>query len=79
MLFNSFGFLLFFPCVFLLYYALPFRFRKFLLLASSWYFYMCWKPEFIVLILFPLPWTTFAVWGSAGGGSGGGSFWPSAW
>lgn len=52
MLFNSFGFLLFFPCVFLLYYALPFRFRKFLLLASSWYFYMCWKPEFIVLILF---------------------------
>lgn len=34
MLFNSFGFLLFFPCVFLLYYALPFRFRKF----------YCWPP-----------------------------------
>ena len=51
MLFNSMRFLVFFPCVFLLYYALPFRFRKCMLLAASWYFYMCWKPEFIVLIL----------------------------
>ena len=51
MLFNSFRFLIFFPCVFLLYYILPFRFRKFMLLAASWYFYMCWKPEFIVLLL----------------------------
>ncbi len=51
MLFNSFRFLLFFPCVFFLYYTLPFRFRKYMLLAASWYFYMCWKPEFIVLLL----------------------------
>ena len=51
MLFNSIKFLVFFPCVFLLYYALPFRFRKYMLLAASYYFYMCWKPEFIVLIL----------------------------
>ena len=51
MLFNSFRFLIFFPCVFLLYYALPFRFRKYMLLLASYYFYMCWKPEFIVLIL----------------------------
>ena len=51
MLFNSFRFLFFFPCVFFLYYALPFRFRKYLLLTASYYFYMCWKPEFIVLIL----------------------------
>ncbi len=51
MLFNSFRFLLFFPCVFFLYYALPFRFRKYMLLFASYYFYMCWKPEFIVLIL----------------------------
>lgn len=51
MLFNSFRFLLFFPCVFLLYYTLPFRFRKYLLLIASYYFYMCWKPEFIILIL----------------------------
>ena len=51
MLFNSLAFLVFFPCVLLLYYALPFRLRKVMLLAASYYFYMCWKPEFIVLIL----------------------------
>lgn len=51
MLFHSFRFLIFFPCVFFLYYILPFRFRKSMLLAASWYFYMCWKPEFIVLLL----------------------------
>jgi len=51
MLFHSFRFLIFFPCVFFLYYLLPFRFRNYMLLAASYYFYMCWKPEFIVLIL----------------------------
>lgn len=51
MLFNSFRFLFFFPAVFLLYWGLPFRFRKYMLLAASWYFYMCWKPEFIILLL----------------------------
>ncbi len=51
MLFNSFRFLCFFPAVFLLYWGLPFRFRKYMLLVASWYFYMCWKPEFIVLLL----------------------------
>ena len=29
MLFNSLPFLIFFPCVFVLYYALPFRLRKY--------------------------------------------------
>ena len=52
MLFNSLPFLIFFPCIFVLYYALPFRLRKYMLLIASYYFYMCWKPEFIVLILF---------------------------
>lgn len=51
MLFNSLKFLVFFPLVFMLYWALPHRVRKYLLLAASYYFYMCWKPEFIVLIL----------------------------
>ena len=51
MLFNSLSFVAFFPCVLILYYALPFRLRKYMLLAASYYFYMCWKPEFIVLIL----------------------------
>lgn len=51
MLFNSLKFLVFFPAVFYLYWLLPQRFRKYFLLASSYYFYMCWKPEFIVLVL----------------------------
>lgn len=52
MLFNSLRFLVFFPLVFMLYWALPHRARKYLLLAASYYFYMCWKPDFIVLILY---------------------------
>jgi len=52
MLLNSLRFLVFFPLVFLLYWALPHKARKYLLLAASYYFYMCWKPEFIVLILY---------------------------
>ena len=50
MLFNSFQFILFFPTVVVLYFCLPARFRWTLLLAASYYFYMCWKPEYIVLI-----------------------------
>lgn len=52
MLFNSLKFLVFFPIVFLLYWGVPHRARKYLLLLASYYFYMCWKPEFIVLIVF---------------------------
>lgn len=51
MLFNSFHFLIFFVVVFFVYYALPHKFRWVLLLASSWYFYMCWKPIYILLLL----------------------------
>jgi D-alanyl-lipoteichoic acid acyltransferase DltB (MBOAT superfamily) len=51
MLFNSFHFFLFFPVVTLLYFALAHRFRWILLLAASYYFYMCWRPEYIVLIM----------------------------
>lgn len=51
MLFNSFQFLIFFPIVLTLYFLLPFRYRTVLLLASSYFFYMCWKAQYIVLIL----------------------------
>src|SRR3989344_514417 len=51
MLFNSFHFLIFFPVVFFLYFALPRQLKNLLLLAASFYFYMAWKPEYIVLIL----------------------------
>jgi len=51
MLFNSVHFLLFFPLVVGIYFALSHRFRWILLLAASYYFYMCWKPEYVILII----------------------------
>jgi D-alanyl-lipoteichoic acid acyltransferase DltB (MBOAT superfamily) len=51
MLFNSVDFLLFFPIVLLLYFITPHKYRWFLLLVASYYFYMCWKAEYIILII----------------------------
>ena len=51
MLFNSFDFLVFFPIVFILYYAIPQKFRDHWLLAASYYFYMCWNAEYALLLL----------------------------
>jgi len=51
MLFNSLEFLVFFPIVVALYFAIPHRFRWILLLIASYYFYMCWNYKFIVLIV----------------------------
>ncbi len=51
MSFCSFHFIFFFFLVFVLYYKLPSKYQWVLLLISSYYFYMCWKPEFIILIL----------------------------
>ena len=52
MLFNSLSYLIFFPAITLVYFLLPWqKARNFLLLAGSYYFYMCWDPRFIVLIL----------------------------
>ena len=51
MLFNSFHFLVFFPIVVCIYYALPQKFRWILLLIASYYFYMSWKAEYIILIV----------------------------
>lgn len=51
MLFNSFHFLVFFPIVVGLYFALSQKFRWILLLIASYYFYMSWKPEYIILIV----------------------------
>lgn len=52
MLFNSIDFLLFFPIVVLMYFILPEKLKNFWLLAASYYFYMCWNPEYALLILF---------------------------
>ena len=51
MLFNSMDFLIFFPIVLLIYLLLPSKIRYVWLLVSSYYFYMCWNPLFVVLII----------------------------
>ncbi len=52
MLFNSVDYLLFLPIVTVLYFAMPAKWRWLLLLMASYYFYMCWKAEYALLILF---------------------------
>lgn len=51
MLFNTVDFVLFLPLIVILYYAIPHKFRWTLLLAGSYYFYMCWKVNYIFLII----------------------------
>ena len=52
MLFNSLEFLLFFPLVSVVYFAIRgTRWRNVFLLAASYYFYMNWKPVYALLIL----------------------------
>src|SRR5256884_4884117 len=51
MLFNSFQYWIFFVIVAALFYSMPFRTGKLLLLCVSYVFYMWWDPRFIVLIL----------------------------
>jgi D-alanyl-lipoteichoic acid acyltransferase DltB (MBOAT superfamily) len=51
MLFNTFEFAIFLPVVVLIYYLLPHKFRWILLLAASYFFYMSWRVEYILLIL----------------------------
>jgi alginate O-acetyltransferase complex protein AlgI len=51
MLFNSVEFLIFFPLVVVLYFLVPLRLRIPLLVGASYYFYMSWRPEYIILII----------------------------
>ena len=51
MLFNTTRFFVFLAVVLALFYALPQRFRKYLLLAASYFFYASWNPKFIALLL----------------------------
>lgn len=50
MLFNSIHFLFFFVIVTSLYFALPHKFRWFLLLLASCYFYMAFIPVYILIL-----------------------------
>jgi len=54
MLFNSIPFLIFFPVVTLLYFILPHRFRWLLLLLASCFFYMFFKPVYILILAFTI-------------------------
>jgi len=51
MLFNSLHYAFFLPLVVMGYFAFPARLRWMLLLAASYYFYMCWRPAYAVLIV----------------------------
>ena len=51
MIFTTFQFLVFFICVFVLFFTLPKPWRHPLLLLSSYYFYMCSIPWYLTVIL----------------------------
>jgi len=51
MLFNSFEYGAFLAGVVLIYFLLPYRFRIWLLLAASYFFYMRWQWEYVFLIV----------------------------
>lgn len=52
MLFNSLQYIIFFPLVVIAYFLLKqVRHRQALLLIASWYFYVAWKPEYIILLV----------------------------
>lgn len=61
MLFNSLAFSVFLPVVFILYWALPHKFRWVLVLLASYYFYMSWNIKYVFLIFF----TTIISYGAA--------------
>ena len=51
MLFNSLGFILFFPIVVFIYFCLPQKVKNYWLLVASYYFYMCWNAKYALLLL----------------------------
>ena len=54
MLFNSLHFLVFFVVVTTVYFAIPHKYRWFLLLSSSCYFYMAFIPVYILILGFTI-------------------------
>ena len=51
MLFNSYSFIAFFPIICILYFLLPHKYRKYMLLIASYYFYMGWNAKYALLLL----------------------------
>lgn len=50
--FNTIDFFLFYAIIFVCFYLLKAKYRIYLLLVASYYFYLTWSPEFIILVLF---------------------------
>lgn len=63
MVFNSPQFLLFLPLVVLAYYLVPRQGRNLWLLIASYFFYMCWHPAHLPVLLFV---TAVAYFGGLG-------------
>lgn len=51
MLFNSIQYLIFLPLVVCVYFLTPYRYRWCILLAASYYFYACWRADYLFLIV----------------------------
>lgn len=51
MLFNSLIFLVFLPCVFIIYWLLDPKWRNVFLLGASYYFYFSYNPWFLLLLI----------------------------
>ena len=58
MLFNSLGFLVFFPIATILYVVFPKKIKNLWLLFASYYFYSCWNAKYTIL-LFTTTFVTF--------------------
>lgn len=61
MLFNSFAFAVFFPAVTLLYFLLPYGVRWAWLLTASCFFYMYYKPVYILILAITITTDYFAA------------------
>lgn len=61
MTFNSLAFLIFYPVVLLLWFVLPKKWRRPMLLIASYYFYMCYQAELVFLIFT----TTLISWAAS--------------
>ena len=59
MLFNSIPFLIYFPIVVLLYYTIPDKVKNYWLLVVSLFFYACWNPKYLFLLLLSIGLTYF--------------------
>ncbi len=62
MSFNSIGFLVFYTVVVTLFFAMKHRYRWLLIVIASLYFYMSWRAEYVVLILFSAVVDYWASW-----------------